>query len=70
MSETEKSEPPESLPAGEVPEQCEKEVRVPYWKSPPPRPAGHEIHPRQYIPLVPEGEEVPDETPSPPVDLD
>jgi hypothetical protein len=62
--------PPESLPTGELPEQTEKEVRVRYWKTPAPLPPEHEIHKRQHIPPVPEGEEVPDDTPSPPVELD
>jgi hypothetical protein len=73
VSESEKPEParsPESLPTGELPEQSGKEVRVPYWDSPAPPPVGHEIHPRQYIPPPPEGEEVADDTPSPPVGLE
>jgi hypothetical protein len=62
--------PPESLPADELPEQTRKEVRARYWKSPVPLPPEQEIHQRQHIPPVPEGEEVPDDTPSPPVELD
>ena len=67
MNKNEKCEEPAT---GELPEQVGKEVRVPYWKSPPPVPSGHDIPPRQYIPMVPEGEEVPDDTPSGPVELE
>lgn len=73
MSGSEKcgsSTPPESPETGELPPQSEKEVRVPYWDTPPPPPPGHDIRPRQIIPPVPEGEENPDDTPSPPVELD
>ena len=73
MSENEKSEPlapPESLSTDELPKQSGKEVRARYWESPVPPPPEHEIHPRAHIPPVPEGEEVPDDTPSRPVELD
>ncbi|MGH9875058.1 MAG: hypothetical protein ACRD9S_21595 [Pyrinomonadaceae bacterium] len=73
MSEAEKSHPSEtadSLTTDELPEQSGKEVHVPYWKTPPPRPTQHKIPPRQHIPPVPEGKQVPDDTPSPPVGLD
>jgi hypothetical protein len=69
MIQEEKCEP-ETSSTVELPEQAEKEVQVPYWKTPPPPPSGQKIHPRSYIPPVPEGEEVPDETPSGPVKLD
>ena len=66
------SKPPDTPETctGELPEQSEKEIQVPYWKSPPPPPIGQEIHERASIPPVPEGEEVTDDTPSPPVELD
>jgi hypothetical protein len=73
VCDKEKPEPSttsESMQTDELPVQSEKEVRVRYWESPAPLPPGHEIHPRQYIPPVPEGEEVPDDTPSPPVEID
>jgi hypothetical protein len=62
--------PEKSLPTDELPEQTGKEVRARYWKSPAPLPPEHKIHERQPIPPIPEGEEVPDETPSLPVELD
>ena len=73
MAEKGKSAPPttpESLPTAELPEQSEKEVHVPYWDTPVPPPPGSKIHQRQPIPPVPAGEEVPDDEPSPPVELD
>lgn len=73
MSEKDKAEPSTpcgSLPTGELPEQAEKEVRARYGDVPAPLPPGHEIHRRQNIPPVPAGEEVPDDAPSPPIDLD
>jgi hypothetical protein len=62
--------PDSGLLSGEIPEQVQKEVQVNYRPKPSRRPAGRDIHPRQNIPAVPEGKEVPDPTPSPPVDLD
>jgi len=59
-----------SLTTGNVPEQMGREVNVHYWDSPAPSPTGKTIHERQYIPPVPTGEEVPDTTPSVPVDLE
>ncbi|HEX8070471.1 MAG TPA: hypothetical protein VF546_11000 [Pyrinomonadaceae bacterium] len=73
MSEKEKAEPTtpsELLPTDELPQQTGKEVHVPYWETPAPPPPGQEIHPRQHIPPVPAGEEVPDDAPSPPVELE
>ena len=69
---TEKCKPSDTpeMSTGELPEQSEKETDVPHWKSPPPPPPGHKIHERQYIPPVSEGEEVTDDTPSPPVEID
>lgn len=62
--------PPDSLKTDELPEQPGKEAKVRYRESPAPRPPKHQIHERAQIPPVPEGEMVPDETPSPPVELD
>jgi hypothetical protein len=60
----------ESPAAGNLPEQTVEEVHVIYQDAPPSPPRGKRIHPRQVIPPVPEGEHRPDETPSPPVELD
>ena len=62
-----KSERP--LDAGEMPPQKPGEVNVRYRPSPPPG-GDRKIHPRQTIPDVPEGEKVPDPTPSPPTKPD
>ncbi len=70
MSEKDENPPSKSPLTGELPEQSDKEVRVPYWKTPPPLPPEKKIHPRQIIPPPPEGEEIPDDTPSPPVELE
>lgn len=75
MSESKNCEPltqspPEPLSSGEMPEQSGKEVIVHYRPEPAKPKSVREIHPRQKIPPVPEGEEVPDDTPSPPVELD
>ena len=70
MNEKSKPSGTPDMSTGELPEQSEKEVHVPYWKSPPPPYPGQEIHERPYIPLVPEGEEVTDDTPTPQVELD
>ncbi|MFN2455688.1 MAG: hypothetical protein ABR577_15870 [Pyrinomonadaceae bacterium] len=64
------SDSSESLATDDVPEQTGREVNAHYWDLPPPPPTGKKIHERQYIPPVPAGEEVPDETPSAPVDLE
>jgi hypothetical protein len=58
----------ESLPTDQLPEQKSEAARARQWKSPPPKPPEHEIHERPYIPPVPEGEQVPDERPSPPIE--
>jgi len=60
----------ESPTTGNLPVQKVEEVHVDYQDSPPPAPRTRQIHPRQVIPPVPEGEYRPDETPSPPVELD
>jgi hypothetical protein len=75
MCEHKKSEPAtpqtsESSTSDKEPDQSAREVKVNYRNSPPARPPGKEIHPRQIIPAVPEGKEVPDDTPSPPVEIE
>jgi hypothetical protein len=55
---------------GELPEQTGKEVTIKYRPSPSRQPFDRKIHPRQPAPKVPEGEEVSDEDPSSPVDLE
>jgi hypothetical protein len=75
VCEEKKSEPPAQPPSdpmasGEMPEQTEKEVHVEYNRLPSTPPPGQVIHPRQKIPPVPEGEDVADASPSPPVELD
>jgi hypothetical protein len=62
--------PPEPLSTGDVPEQTGKEVVVHYRPEPAKPPGVPKIHPRQKIPPVPEGEKIPDQTPSGPVDLE
>ena len=70
MSDKDQCSPSKSPLTGELPKQSEREVRVPYRKWPPPLPPDQEIQPRQRIPEPPQGEEVSDDTPSPPVELD
>lgn len=70
MSDKDECPSEKSARTGELPKQSEKKVRVPYQKWPPPLPPDQEIHPRQRIPEPPPGEEVSDDTPSPPVELE
>lgn len=74
MSENKKSQAENSCDtfteAEETSEQAAQEIHVNYDETPTPH-WDRQIHPRQKIPPVPEGkEEIPDKTPSPPVDLD
>jgi hypothetical protein len=62
-------ESPESMITGNLPEQIGEETQGELVAKPDAQ-AGSKIHPRQIIPPLPEGEHVPDDTPSPPVDLD
>ncbi len=64
-----KSPPSEHLSTGDMPEQKGKDTSVRYTSKPPSR-SGRKIHPRTPVPKVPKGEDVPDKTPTPPVDLD
>jgi hypothetical protein len=59
-----------SSQTSELPEQAGKEVTANYRSTPPPPRHDQKIHPRQPIPPVPEGEEVADADPSPPVELE
>lgn len=75
MCKSEKSDPetqlpPESLPGDEELEKLAKQIHVHYQESPAKPPPEKNIHQRRTIPPVPEGEEVQDESPSPPVDLE
>lgn len=56
-----------SLPAGHSPARTTEEVSISYEREPPRGEAGRLIHERMPAPTVPEGEDVPDRTPSPPV---
>ena len=66
----EKQSSSDSFSSGEMPKQRFKEKKVPYVSSPIPLPPGKKIHTRQVIPPVPVNKNVPDKTPSPPVDPD
>jgi hypothetical protein len=68
--EPSKPESSEPMSTDEMPAQSGGEVHIDYRQAPARPPAGHKIHPRKKIPAVPEGEERPDKTPSPPVKLD
>lgn len=58
-----------SLPASDSPARPTEEVSVNYEREPPRGEAGRLIHERRPVPGVPEGEDVPDRTPSPPVQI-
>jgi len=75
LNDTEKSQPllprpSKSLDTGKMPEQTGQEAQIKYKPSPAAPSFNREIHPRQPVPPVPEGESVPDKCPSPPVELD
>lgn len=70
MSDKDECPPPKPPLTGELPKQSEKEVHVPYWKTPPPLPPDQDIYPRQKIPDPPQGDEIADDDPSPPVELE
>ncbi len=59
-----------SLPAEDMPEQKSEEVQINYLPRAPKGEAGRTIHPRLPVPVVPEGEDVPDPAPSPPVKIE
>ena len=58
-----------SLPADDSPARSTEEVSVNYEREPPHGDAGRLIHERMPVPSVPEGEDVPDHSPSPPVGI-
>ena len=58
-----------SLPAADSPAYPTEEVSINYEREPPRGEAGRLIHERLPVPSVPEGEDVPDRTPSPPVQI-
>ena len=73
MSKRKKSKPvkpptAEPMSVSEIPPQTGEEIQVQYDQIPPPPPPNQKIHPRRKLPPVPEGEEVPDKNPSPPVE--
>jgi hypothetical protein len=76
MCEKKNSEPETLQPSKssavdeETPAQTAQEIHVNYLDTPPTAPPERKIHPRQILPLIPEEEEVSDETPSPPVKID
>jgi hypothetical protein len=58
-----------AMDTGDLPKQTEKEAQAEFHSQPSAKPS-NEIHPRQFIPPVPNGADIPDDTPSPPVELD
>lgn len=59
-----------SLPAADLPEQPCDEVQLDYSPAAPKGRAERKIHPRQPAPAVPEGADVPDLDPSPPLNIE
>ncbi len=57
------------LPADDLPAGSTDEVSIRYEREPPRGDPDRRIHERMPTPSVPEGEDVPDRTPSPPVDI-
>ena len=60
---------PDSISSSDIPTQEATETHVYYQPAPASAPI-HKIHPRQPIPPMKEGEEIPDDTPSPPTEID
>lgn len=60
----------EELVTDDVADQTAKEVQVRYQRVAPSRRAGQGIHLRRELPPVPAGKHVPDNSPSPPVEID
>ena len=60
----------DALSSGDVPEQVGKEANIPYSSTPHATPKDKKIHPRTKLPSLPKGEDVPDDQPSPPLELD
>jgi len=59
-----------TLPASDLPEQDSEEVNIRYLPEAPKGDVNRTIHPRRPYPTVPEGEDVPDRNPSPPVNIE
>ena len=57
------------LPADDLPERSTDEVSIDYEREAPRGDPDRRIHERMPAPTVPEGEDVPDHTPSPPLDI-
>ena len=67
---TEKEECPDPMSSGEMPKQTSKKRKSTFLSLPSLPLPDKKIHPRQVIPPVKEGKDVPDNTPTPPVDPD
>jgi len=59
-----------TLPAADLPEQNSEEVHIRYSPEAPKGDVNRTIHQRRPYPTVPEGGDVPDRNPSPPVDIE
>ena len=59
-----------TLPASDLPEQDSKEVYISYLPEPPQGDVNRTIHPRRPYPTIPEGDDIPDRNPSPPVKIE
>lgn len=65
-----KQEHCDEMSSGELPKQTAKKKKSTFQSLPSLPLPNKVIHPRQFIPPVIEGEDVPDDTPTPPVDPD
>jgi len=61
--------PERSLPSSDLPPARLRETTVPMTPTAPTPPDGCRVGPRHMVPPVPEGPDVPDTTPSPPVTI-
>ena len=66
----EKRESGQLPPAEESTGYASQEVKISYSPQVPRTSSNREIHPRRPLPFIPEGECVPDENPSPPVNIE
>lgn len=57
------------LPADDLPASSTDEVSIKYEREAPRGDPDRRIHERMPVPRIPEGEDVPDRTPSPPLDI-
>jgi hypothetical protein len=70
MAERDRHQSPErSLPSSDLPPVRMRETTVPITPTPPTPPQRSRVGPRHMVPPVPEGPDVPDTTPSPPVTI-